>query len=419
MSTRTTEKIRHARDHGTPDLTASSPTPFRLGEARAEGMSEIVRRAESLIPVIRQHRNATENDRRIAEPIVQSIRESSLCRMFLDPGTPARCTPDEWLTVLETLAGAEASVSWFIWNNTLPCFWSRFLSKAGRERIFGDASRLFAGSTRPTGRAVTTEGGTRLSGRWSLVSGCELADYLHLMSLVHEDGAPRMLAPGQPDIRVLFIPKGSYEILDTWHVGGLRGSGSHDVVVDDVFVPAEESCSPGPPVAGRSPLAQLPIIPMMIAGIGAQFLGMARAAIEITIDILRNKVSVDPGISIRERPAVLAEIAVYSAAVAAAGSHLHATMATMWDKAQKHVPTAGDRAALYSAGLHAAAVGRGCVAAMHSAAGTTALYVDCPLERSVRDLQTMEQHVAAQPVWLEDSGRVLLGHEPVNPLFMI
>jgi hypothetical protein len=56
---------------------------------------------------------------------------------------------------------------------------------------------------------------------------------------------------------------------------------------------------------------------------------------------------------------------------------------------------------------------------MHSAAGTTALYVDCPLERSVRDLQTMEQHVAAQPVWLEDSGRVLLGHEPVNPLFMI
>jgi alkylation response protein AidB-like acyl-CoA dehydrogenase len=415
MSTRTTEKIRLGRDNDATDLMASSPTPFRPGE----GKSEMVRRAEGLIPLIRQHRNATESDRRIADPIVQAIRDSSLCRMLLDPGTPPRCTPDEWLTVLETLAGAEASVSWFIWNNTLPCFWARFLSEAGRQRIFGDPSRLFAGSTRATGRAVTAKGGARLSGRWSLVSGCELADYLHLMSPVYEDGAPRMLAPGQPDIRVLFIPKGSYEILDTWHVGGLRGSGSHDVVVNDVFVPTEESCSPAPPVAGGSPLAQLPIIPMMIVGIGAQFLGMAHAAIEVTIDILRNKVSVDPGTSIRERPGVLADIAAYSAAVAAAGSHVHASMATMWDKAQTHAPTAEDRAALYSAGLHAAAVGRACVMAMHAAAGTTALYVDCPLERSVRDLQTMERHVAAQPVWLEDSGRVLLGHEPVNPLFMI
>jgi alkylation response protein AidB-like acyl-CoA dehydrogenase len=251
------------------------------------------------------------------------------------------------------------------------------------------------------------------------VSGCELADYLHLMSLVHEDGVPRLLAPGQPDIRVLFVPKGRYDILDTWHVGGLRGSGSHDVVVDDVFVPVEDSCSPAPPVAGRSQLAQLPIIPMMIAGIGAQFLGMARAAIAVTIDILRTKVSVDPGASIHERPSVLAELASYSTAVAAAGSHLHTSMAAVWEHVRHTLPTAEDRAALFSAGLHATAMARASVMAMHAAAGTPALYVDCPLERSVRDLQTMAQHIAAQPLWLEDAGRVLLGHAPTNPLFML
>ena len=382
-------------------------------------MNEIVTLAERLIPLICELRHTTENDRRIAEPIVQAIRESDLCRMLLDTGAPPQYRPEEWLTVLETLAGAEASVSWLIWNNTLPCFWSRFLDDAGRERIFGDSSRLFAGSTRPTGRAVTTGGGIRLSGRWSLVSGCELADYLHLMSLVYEDGVPRMLAPGQPDLRVLFVPKGSYEILDTWHVGGLRGSGSHDVVVDDVFVPVEDSFSPAPPVAGNSQLAQLPIVPVMTAGIGAQFLGMARAAIAVTIEILRNKVSVDPGASIRERPSVLADIALYSAAVAAAGSHLHTSMAAVWDNARNNLPTAEDRAALYSASLHAAAIARAGVVAMHAAAGTTALYIDCPLERSLRDLQTMERHIVAQPLWLEDAGRVLLGHEPTNPLFMI
>jgi len=381
-------------------------------------MNDIVTLAESLIPLITELRHTTENDRCIAEPIVQAIRKSDLCRMLLDTGTP-QYIPEEWLRILETLAGAEASVSWLIWNNTLPCFWARFLDDAGRARVFGDSSRLFAGSTRPTGQAVTTEGGFRLSGRWSLVSGCELADYVHLISLVHDNGVPRMLASGQPDLRVLFVPKGRYAILDTWHVGGLRGSGSHDVVVDDVFVPVEDSCAPAPPMASNSPLAQLPIVPMMVAGIGAQFLGMARAAMAVTIEILRNKVSVDPGASIRERPSVLADIASYSAAVTAAGSHLHASMEAMWDKVRYQLPTAEDRAALYSAGLYAATVARAGVAAMHAAAGTTALYVDCPLERSIRDLQTMERHVAAQPLWLEDAGRVRVGHEPINPLFMI
>lgn len=180
-------------------------------------------------------------------------------------------------------------------------------------------------------------------------------------------------------------------------------------------MPLGDSLAPAPPVATNSSLAQLPIIPMMVAGIGAQFLGMARAAITVTIEILRNKVSVDPGASIRERPSVLADIASYSAAITAAGSHLHASMEAMWDKVKHQLPTAEDRAALYS-GLYAATVARAGIAAMHAAAGTTALYVDCPLERSMRDLQTMERHIAAQPLWLEDAGRVLVGHEPINPL---
>ena len=216
-----------------------------------------------------------------------------------------------------------------------------------------------------------------------------------------------------------FVPKGRYDILDTWHVGGLRGSGSHDVVVEDVFVPVADSFALAPPVAGHTALAQLPILPVMIAGLGAQFLGMASAAIAVTRALLRHKVSVDPGASIHERPSVLADLAAHSVAVAAAGSHLHASMAAMWEKVSTQLPTAEDRAALYSAGLHAAAIGRAGVAAMHAAAGTPALYSDCPLERSVRDLHTMAQHIAAQPLWWEDAGRVLLGQEPTNPLFMI
>jgi alkylation response protein AidB-like acyl-CoA dehydrogenase len=382
-------------------------------------MREIVAAATNLIPLVSEHRQSTEQDRRVAAPIVQAIRESGLGRMLLYTSAPPRHSPQEWLSVLETLAGAEASVSWLVWNTTLGCLWSRFMDDAGRERIFADAKRLYAGSTRPTGQAVPAAGGFRLSGRWSLVSGCDLANYAFLMSMVHEDGAPRMLAPGQPDVRVLFIPRNAYTILDTWHVGGLRGSGSHDIVVDDVFVPAEDTLAPRPSSDGGSPLARLPIVPTMIAGHGAQLLGMARTAMTVAIEILRTKISVDTGARAGDRPSVLADLASYEAAVAAARSHLHACMASAWDASQKAPPTAEDRAALYSAGLHAGATARACVLAMHAAAGTTALYIDCPLERILRDLNTMAQHVAAQPLWWEDSGRVLLGQAPTNPLFMI
>ncbi len=160
-------------------------------------MNDIVIVAERLIPLIHEHRHATERRRCIADPIVRAIRESDLCRMLLDTGRPPRYTPEEWLHVLGMLARAEASVAWIVWNNTLPCFWARFLDDAARERIFGDPNRLFAGSTRRR-QAVATEGGFRLSGRWSLVSGCELADYVHLMSLVHENGVPRMHALVSP-----------------------------------------------------------------------------------------------------------------------------------------------------------------------------------------------------------------------------
>ena len=86
--------------------------------------------------------------------------------------------------------------------------------------------------------------------------------------------------------------------------------------------------------------------------------------------------SVDPGTSIRERPSVLADIASYSAAVAAAGSHLHTSISTVSDRVRHQLPTAEDRAALYSVSLHAAAIARAGVVAMHAVAGTTALYSD-------------------------------------------
>ena len=133
---------------------------------------------------------------------------------------------------------SSCAVAWIVWNNSLLGFFTRFLSDEVRAEIFADRAWLYASSTRPTGRAVVEDGGYRISGRWSLVSGCMHAQWLAFMCMVEEDGEVQMLEPGVPHLRMAFVPKGSFEIVDTWHVGGLRGTGSHDVVVEDLAVPA-------------------------------------------------------------------------------------------------------------------------------------------------------------------------------------
>jgi indole-3-acetate monooxygenase len=201
--------------------------------------------ARAMLPLITQLRGETEAARRIAQPVVESLRKARLCRLAiprelhgLELPTPAA------LEVYEILAGAEASVGWIVWNNALPCFWGRFLEPDARAEIFSNADWLYASSTRPSGKAVVEGVGYRVTGRWSLVSGCELSEWLALRCIVEENGQPRMLQPGVPEARMIFLRRAEVEILDTWHTGGLRGTGSHDVVVAEKFVARAHTCSP-------------------------------------------------------------------------------------------------------------------------------------------------------------------------------
>ena len=190
--------------------------------------------AQSLRETIQTHRKETEETRRLAPQIVEGLIETGLCRLVVPASLGGyEAGPVTFVQTLEELASAEASVAWIVWNNALPCFSTRYLSEAPRTELFSDARRLFANSTRPSGKAVVADGGFRVSGRWSLVSGCELADWIPVTGVITEENGPRMLAPGVPETRMAYVPKGSYEILDTWYVGGLRGTGSHDVVVDE------------------------------------------------------------------------------------------------------------------------------------------------------------------------------------------
>ena len=374
-----------------------------------------------LVPLITDLRGDTESGRQIAGPIVEQLVEQRLCRMAVVPELGGLgLSTLETLDVYEVLAAAEASVGWVAWNNSLPCLFSRFLSAESRAETFADPTWLYASSTRPSGKAAVTDDGYRVSGRWSLVSGCELAEWIPLMCLVEEGGELRMVGPGSPEVRFMFVRKGHYEILDTWNVGGLRGTGSHDVVVDDLFVAREHSLSPADPCTLEHPIARVPIIATLSAGFASQTLGVARMTIDSVVDSARTKVTPGPMPDLRDRAAAQAAVTRQSTEVAAARAYLHDCTGQIWAKALAGDAIGGsDLVTAFGAASYAIEVAHKTVETMYATAGTSALYVESPLERAHRDMHAMLRHVIAQPVWQEQAGRVMFGMDPTDPLFMV
>lgn len=381
---------------------------------------EALNATRGLLPLIQAVRDETESGRCLAPRLVTALRHERLGRLALPAELAGYALPPvEILEILELLAGIEASAAWIVWNNTLPCYFARFLSPQSRAEIFGDAEGIYASSTRPSGRAAVEQDGYRVKGRWSLVSGCEIADWLSLRSAVEESGQPRMLAPNVPEVRMMWVRRQDVQILDTWHTGGLRGTGSHDVVLDDVFVPRRHSVSPADGSSLGGALGRVPIVSNVAAGYGAQLLGLGQACVDAVIAMTSTKQVVDPGPAMGERPLVLSTIAEHRVRLAAAREYLHNRVASLWAAAEAGAASVDQIAGVFGAAHHAMTAGRAAVSACYSLGGASSLYTHSPLERAHRDMHAMAAHVISQPMWMEDTGRAMLGRDPVIPLYRI
>ncbi len=148
-------------------------------------MTDPLSAARAFRSSVKTVRNEIEAARCLPASLVDKLIETGLCRLTVLESLGGReAEPLVGLDVYEELASADASVAWIAWNNALPGFLSRYLSSAVRAELFADSHRLFTSSTRPSGHAVIQPGGFRVSGRWSLVSGCELADWILLMCVI-------------------------------------------------------------------------------------------------------------------------------------------------------------------------------------------------------------------------------------------
>ncbi len=373
---------------------------------------DVLAAARALQPRIAAQRDEIEASRRLPQALARELAGAGFFRIFLPAAYGGLdMTPQEGIAVFEELAGVDASVAWCVWNGNT--HWTAAqLSPEAAHAIHDDPEVITANSTRPSGQAHVVDNGYRVTGRWSLVSGCELASWMVLWAVIHEGGKPRMMSTGGPEIRFMLLPASQCEIIDTWTVGGLRGTGSHDVAVDNVFVPEAFASGFFDPYVLPEPRYRVPAFCRVIPGLGAMALGIARTAIETLKEIAGAKTPARTTQMLRDTADAQARVSQAEALVRSARLFLFDSLDQLWPRLMESGEvTMEARALARLAASHAVNSAVQAVDLMYVAGGASSLYTSSPLERAFRDVHAMTQHIGVHPRVMHSTGRVLFGLE--------
>jgi alkylation response protein AidB-like acyl-CoA dehydrogenase len=262
---------------------------------------------------------------------------------------------------------------------------------------------------------VQTTGGYRLSGQWPFASGCQQATWLASSAWLFDHDEPLLDAQGQPAWAVFLTPATACRLLDTWHVTGLRGTGSHDYIIDNAFVPAHHSFPHPTQAASPRPERHYACLGVVVAWMAAVPLGIARAAVEAFKHLLHTKQDRRANRPLVEDAEKQRAVAQAEVLVGAARAYLYETLTQVWATTQAGESLSmTQRGQLRGACTHAVLSAIQAVDTAYTAGGGSAIYTRSPLERYFRDVHTAAAHVAVQPATLTDAGRLFLGLEPLS-----
>lgn len=376
-----------------------------LGKTASAGEFEALGRAARECSALAGTLVAEIEQRRGLPPeLVTELTRSGLFRTGVSRALGGHeAPPAVILETAEAVARGDASAGWCVSIAATSSLLSAYLPGKGAEEVFGDPAVVAAGVWAPTGRGRVVDGGVVVSGKWGFCSGIPHASWLFAGFVVERDG--------QNLLRVAAIPKSELEVLDTWHTGGLRGTGSHDCVASEVFVPDHRILSvvDGPP-ADAAPLYRFPLFGFFALSIAAAALGNARGAIDELISLAATKKTVGSSRSLAERSSTQAAVAKSEAALRAARVLMYQSVADAWDAAQGPEPVDETlRLGLRLAATHVVRTAAEVTESMYELGGGSAIYETSPLQRRFRDAHTATAHFQVSPISFEVPGRLLLG----------
>jgi alkylation response protein AidB-like acyl-CoA dehydrogenase len=383
----------------------------------------LIEAAQRIAPVIREHNEEAERERRLSRPVLDALHETGLLRMCTPRSLGGlEVAPITRALVTEEIASHDTAAGWTLFN---PLDWAYLCARLpdeGAEEIYsGGANILIAAQFGRPLHAIPSQDGYRITGRAPFVSNCYDADWIATTAMVLDGEQAHREDQSELEMVMTYFPRAQCQVIDTWNVMGMRGTGSHDIAVTDVFVPKTRTFpmvpefEPGSHYQG--PLYRFPLVGISATSLPPVMLAVARQALDYVSELAQGKTPVASSTLLRERASAQAQLAQAEAMLRSSRLLLYDTLSVAWDATVAgEILSLHQRADVLLAMTHAVRSATQAVALAYSVAGTSGFRTGSPLERYFRDTQVLKQHALAAETRYETVGQVYLGLPPDFPV---
>jgi 3-hydroxy-9,10-secoandrosta-1,3,5(10)-triene-9,17-dione monooxygenase len=366
-----------------------------------ETYADMLRRARDLQPKLRERVATTEEMRRLPPETEKDLRDAGLFRIM----QPRRVGGSELdyvalIDFADVLAQADASVAWNVVNLASHHWMLAMFDRQAQDVIWtSEPDALIASSfVFPAGRATRVPGGYTLSGRWPFSSGVDSSTWNMLAGVVSsEDEADGV------EYRVFLLPRDAYTIIDTWKSAGLKGTGSNDVEVKDVFVPDHMTLAVRDVAGGPSPgsvdnpgaLYALPVFALFAFVLSGAALGNAQACLDDYVEIARHRASTYNRAKLSDLQTTQIKVAEASAKIDAARLIMRRTCIDAMENARRgYIPEMAEKTRYRRDGAYSVNLCTEAVSLLFAASGARGLYTTGALQRQFRDAHAINAHIA-------------------------
>lgn len=361
---------------------------------------------QAMLPAIAARVDEIEQGRRLPPDMVAEL-EAAGCFRSLVPRSHGgdEHDPVTHMRLLEELARTDGSVGWTVMIGAAAPVMLGNLPVHTFDAIYAAGPDVVVGGTfNPTGSAVPIDGGYTVTGRWTFASGCQHSDWFLAHCFV-DDGRT-------PPIRMMVVPSSDVEIVDTWRVSGLRGTGSHDFTITDVFVPEARTFALGDHSGIDAPVMRVPELSLSTLFITAVAIGIAQGALDDILAIATAKVPAFGMETLATNPLFRNHFGAAAAELRAARALAYGEAAAAWQTAADRIDfTLEQRARIRAATTWAVRAAASVVDVAYSDGGGSSIHEASPLQRRLRDIHALTQHFAIKPDTFTLAGAVLAGQD--------
>lgn len=395
----------------TPTTTSTSGTPQGSLLDRVAGLADDIRRAG----------DEAQQLRRCPTWVIDALIDKGLFRFTIPRELGGEdASVGETIEVLEAISAIDASVGWNVMlGSEINAMAAGGMAPELAREVYIDNPRVImcgggGPGSLPSRAVVQPNGSYRVWGQATFISGCHNARWCFIVAPVFKDDAVKIVN-GAPVVKLWMLQRDQWEIQDTWDVSGLRGSGSHDVMTNGGVVPARFAGVDlvSLPALYDNPVYRIPVPLRLAYNKAAVAIGVARGALDAFVELASTKTPMLSTVRLRDRPLAHERIGQGEANLRAARAFLFEAMGQVEDELGngRDAPSAKATQLGRLACTHAANASMHVVDGVHNAAGTTAIRMDSPLERKLRDAHGCATHRwVAAPLYAE-LGRIFLGHE--------